>query len=195
MRLPTIRCLETFVTAARYESFNRAAKELITTQSSVSRHVADLEARLGTQLFTRKNQRVQLSEKGRYFLRAVNSGLGDIRTAMGVISNWSREEALTIACSHAVSHLVLMPIFERSQSKMEGHASLRVLAFENDIFDVGVADRVDLVVTYDTALIGASDQTTLLPEVTTPVCSSEFAAANAQTLKKPLTQWSRKFPF
>jgi DNA-binding transcriptional LysR family regulator len=59
-----------FVAVARAMSFSRAAKSLGMPVSTVSRRVAELEARLGLQLLVRSTRRVELTEVGaRYFER------------------------------------------------------------------------------------------------------------------------------
>ena len=59
--LPPMRHLRVFESAARLGGFSAAAQELHTTQSAVSRTVADLERLLGTALFERVHRGVRLT--------------------------------------------------------------------------------------------------------------------------------------
>ncbi|MFZ4721390.1 MAG: LysR substrate-binding domain-containing protein [Ilumatobacteraceae bacterium] len=62
--LPPLAALRAFDAVARHRSFRAAAAELAVTQSAVSHQVAELERRLGVQLFRRTSRRVELTEAG-----------------------------------------------------------------------------------------------------------------------------------
>jgi DNA-binding transcriptional LysR family regulator len=66
--------LRAFAALARQGSFSAAAEELVISQPAVSKHVADLEAELGTKLVTRGPRRAELTRAGgfvaEYVLRA-----------------------------------------------------------------------------------------------------------------------------
>jgi DNA-binding transcriptional LysR family regulator len=61
----TIRQLETFLFSARLRSFNAAAVQLHTTQSAVSKRIAELEEQLGSPLLLRSARGLQLTQFGR----------------------------------------------------------------------------------------------------------------------------------
>lgn len=63
-----IRQLQTFVTAARLESFSKAAKLLGYSQSAVTVQIRLLEEELGTRLFNRLGRRISLTAQGQRFL-------------------------------------------------------------------------------------------------------------------------------
>ena len=56
--------LEIFAVVVAAGSFSAAAERLLMTQSAVSQHIQDLEASLGTQLFTRGRRGVTLTAAG-----------------------------------------------------------------------------------------------------------------------------------
>ena len=62
--LPGISALTAFEASARHNSFSRAALELHVSEGAVSRQIARLENQLGTQLFLRRGNRVELSRQG-----------------------------------------------------------------------------------------------------------------------------------
>lgn len=62
--------MDTFLTVARHLSFTRAAQELYTTQPTISRQIAALEAEWGFPLFTRSNKDVALTQEGALMLDA-----------------------------------------------------------------------------------------------------------------------------
>jgi DNA-binding transcriptional LysR family regulator len=58
--------LRAFAALARRGSFSAAAEELVISQPAVSKHVADLEAELGTQLVIRGARRIRLTPAGEF---------------------------------------------------------------------------------------------------------------------------------
>lgn len=74
-KIPGVELLIAFETAARHQSFTRAAEELSLTQSAVCRQIAALEDYLGVALFNRVRRRVLLSEAGRLYARQVRENL------------------------------------------------------------------------------------------------------------------------
>ncbi len=63
-----IRVLRYFLAAAQEENITKAAEMLHTTQSNLSRQLADLESELGKTLFIRGKRKITLTEEG-MFLR------------------------------------------------------------------------------------------------------------------------------
>ncbi|EPF1385688.1 LysR family transcriptional regulator, partial [Pseudomonas aeruginosa] len=52
-KIPSTAALVSFESAARHESFTKAAEELSLTQSAICRQIATLEEFLGVELFRR----------------------------------------------------------------------------------------------------------------------------------------------
>ena len=77
-KLPGTELLIAFETAARHQSFTRAAEELSLTQSAVCRQISALEEFLGVQLFNRIKKRVSLSEAGQLYARQIRESLRKI---------------------------------------------------------------------------------------------------------------------
>lgn len=74
--------VRSFLVAARARSFVVAARELGVSQSTVSRHVAALEAEVGARLFVRVGRRAELSDAG----RALLGPAGEVRDAVARFS-------------------------------------------------------------------------------------------------------------
>ncbi|MEM8958873.1 MAG: LysR family transcriptional regulator [Pseudomonadota bacterium] len=64
-----LRLIETFIQAARRESFSGAAKALGVSPGAVSQNIKALEDRLATRLFTRTTRQVRLTPEGARFLQ------------------------------------------------------------------------------------------------------------------------------
>ena len=77
--LPPLDCLRFFETAARRESFARAAEELEVTAAAVGYRVKMLEDHLGHPLFDRLRRRgVRLNRRGRVYLKEVQRILAEV---------------------------------------------------------------------------------------------------------------------
>ena len=77
-KIPGTDLLVAFETAARHQSFTRAAEELSLTQSAVCRKISALEDYLGVQLFDRVKKRVTLSGAGQIYAKQVRESLKKI---------------------------------------------------------------------------------------------------------------------
>ena len=102
-RIPGLELLAAFETAARHQSFTRAAEELSLTQSAVCRQIAALEDYLGVRLFNRIKKRVTLSEAGQLYAKQVRE-------------SWKRIEHDTLSLmahrgSGGVVELAVIPTF------------------------------------------------------------------------------------
>src|SRR5699024_4458901 len=60
--------MQTFVAVAATGSFVRAAETLGISKAAASRHVSDLETRLGVRLLHRTTRRLKLTEEGTVFV-------------------------------------------------------------------------------------------------------------------------------
>ena len=85
-QIPSTAALIAFESAARHCNFSRAAAELNTSQSAISRHISGLETQLSAQLFERRNKTVRLTDAGTQFYHAVVSGLETISTAAAAVA-------------------------------------------------------------------------------------------------------------
>lgn len=76
-----LRQLQTFITAARLESFSKAAGILGYSQSAVTVQIRLLEEELGTRLFDRLGRRISLTPQGHRFLERSQQILKDVNQA------------------------------------------------------------------------------------------------------------------
>ena len=76
-RKMTIHQLKVFDAVARNRSISRAAKELHISQPTVSRHLKELEAELGSRLYRVAKNGIELTIDGDIFLRAAQSLLAE----------------------------------------------------------------------------------------------------------------------
>jgi len=77
-KIPSTTALTAFESAARHQSFTKAADELSVTQSAVCRQIAALEDYLGIRLFRRGARGVVLTEAGASYSRQVAARLNEV---------------------------------------------------------------------------------------------------------------------
>ncbi len=82
--LETIR---SFARVVRNGSFSAVAKELNTSQSTISKRIAALEARLGSQLLTRTSRKLTLTQAGSAFYERCEAILNDLDEAESLASS------------------------------------------------------------------------------------------------------------
>lgn len=178
-----------FEASARLESFTAAARELNTSQSSISRHISDLEAILCASLFERSKQRVRLTEQGKHLARRIGQGLDSILDGMEQVANWDVEAPVIIRCTHAISHLLIMPVFNALQSAIGDQGQVRIMTAEYATLDAHLDPQIDIRFDYDVTGIPSEDYVLLFSEAVKPVCSPEFKTQNAAALAKHPGHW------
>ena len=143
LRLPPFSALRAFESAARLESFSRAAEEIHVTHGAVSHQVKALEDFVGLPLFARNGRRVSLTASGKVLADRVRAALRDIGEALESISRRDRSNRLTVSMLPSFAARWLMPRLGRFIEKhpdilVNVHASLAVVDFARDEVDVAV---------------------------------------------------------
>lgn len=108
--VPDMIFLHSFDSAARHQNFTRAAEELHLTQSSISRHISELENQLGITLFRRVRRQVILTPAGAEFHREVEQLLRQTeRMMVRAVNAGDRAVTLRIAAPPTFSSRWLVP--------------------------------------------------------------------------------------
>lgn len=108
VKMPSLRAVKSFVAAAKYQNFTRAAEALCVTQAAISRQIRELEAHLGVELFRRAGRAVELTEAGAIFYDAAYLSFVNIaQAAERIQGRSSSKQVLTICCTPAFSALWL----------------------------------------------------------------------------------------
>ena len=98
-RLPPLNALKAFESAARHESFTRAAEELCVTQGAVSHQVKALEIQLGLQLFKRARNGLLITDAGRDYLAVVRDVFDRLELATDSLLQRQRSGTITVSTS------------------------------------------------------------------------------------------------
>ncbi|ASV99149.1 LysR family transcriptional regulator [Paraburkholderia aromaticivorans] len=132
-----LQSMRVFVKVADLGSFVRAAGALDLSTAVVTRHVADLEARLGTRLLNRTTRRLSLTESGMTYLERVRHILDDLEGVeqMVVARNHEPVGTLRIVAPVVFGLHSLAPVVQSYAAR-----------YPEVVPDVTLADRhVDLV--------------------------------------------------
>ena len=188
-RFPPISAFVAFECVARHGNFTRAAQELHTSQSSVSRHIAILETWLAARLFDRSPAGATLTEAGERFHDGVSSGLAAIRRGAAEVAELASAEQVVIACSHEASHFLIMPRYADLRRALGNDVRIRVLTYHYYAQSLPADPAVDIRLTWNPADTAPEDRVTILREEVRPVCSPAYAAAHGETLAGPVAGW------
>jgi DNA-binding transcriptional LysR family regulator len=137
-----LRELTAFVRAGETGSFSRAARELGVSQPSVSRMVADLEARMGVKLLLRTTRHVTPTDAGRAFLeraRLILSDLDDAENAARGVD--SLRGTLRVALSGAFGTREVIP---RLPGFAAQHPKLRIELLMSDRTEDLIVEGADM---------------------------------------------------
>jgi len=108
-KLPSLNAMRAFEAAGRHESFSVAADELFVTHAAVSRHIRDLEAWLGVQLFVRTGRGVNLTAAGEKYLTQLTIAFDGLAGATRDLMRDAEHGALTVSVEEAFASRWLVP--------------------------------------------------------------------------------------
>ncbi|MEM7068056.1 MAG: LysR family transcriptional regulator [Pseudomonadota bacterium] len=191
--IPSSGSLIAFESAARHLNFTRAADELNTSQSAVSRYVSELEDRIGHKLFLRGKRELALTQNGQRLYAAVSNGLDRINSELEYLKGKSAPKMLTITCSHEVSHLYLMPRYQELQTAIGEDVNLNVLTQEYNLVDLLDSALYDVALTYrkpDTQAPSVPSNVVLAERVR-PLCSPNVLEAHRTAFSRSPDEWPK----
>ena len=190
-RVPPAGVLLAFECAARHGNFSQAARELHTSQSAVSRHIASLEKHLSAQLFQRSRIGVSLTEAGRRYHEAVLVGLEALRDGAAEVAALSGAgpPEVTLACLDEASHLFAMQRFDALKAALGEAVRIRILAHADASAPLPPQPAADVLLTWDAESTAPRYRAVIAREAVGAFCSPGYAAANADVLNGPVSGW------
>lgn len=176
--IPSTQALACFESAARHESYTKAAQELALTQSAVSRQIIALEEFVGLPLFKRTRHGVLLTEAGRQYAQQVARWLQGLeRDTLDLMAHQGEGGTINLAAVPTFATRWLLP---RLPQLMKAHPDIRVH------IDVQTRPFLFADTGFDAALYaGTPEQVAhwpgvqaqwLMDEETLPVCSPQLLA-------------------
>ncbi len=159
--LPPLNALRAFETAARLQSFTRAAQELNVSHSAISRHVRGLEKRLDVQLFKVAQRGVTLTELGRWYAAQITPLMDQIAIATEQVTE-KPKGVITLSCEPSLAQKWLVP---RLGDFYERFPDVEIIISATaEVMDVG-AHAVDMALRYcqDSTDVSSFDQVSNRP--------------------------------
>lgn len=163
--------MQTFAAVADAGSFIRAAEILGLSRAAVSRHVADLETRLGTRLIHRTTRRLSLTEEGEIFLarcRELIAGVEEAEAELGARGGAARGLLrINAPVSFGISHLApLWPEFQAlyPEVRLDIELADRIV----DLFEEGYDLAIRIADLPSSTLVGRRLATTRMVLCATP---------------------------
>jgi DNA-binding transcriptional LysR family regulator len=138
-----LQAMEMFVRVAETGSFSKAAQEFATTQPTITKQVASIEAQLGVRLLNRNTRGVSLTEAGTLYYEKCKAIVRDVQEADNLVRGRQGEAhgLLRIGSSVAFGRRVVVPLV---LDFMARHPQLQVdLSFEDRYTDL-VAQGIDV---------------------------------------------------
>ena len=179
-RLPPLKALRAFESAARHLSFTVAAKELFVTQAAISHQVKGLEDHLGVDLFRRLNRGLVLTDEGQAYLPPVRRAFDLIHDATARLAEQDESGTLTVTVlpSFAARWLVArLGRFRAAHPDIDVHVSPTA-----NMVDL-TRENVDVGIRYGRGEYPGMRTDRLLKEDIVPVCSPQLLAGETALLE------------
>jgi len=179
MNMPSFKAMRSFVAAAKYRNFSRAAEALCVTQAAISRQIRDLEIDLGTELFIRTGREVILTTSGATLFDAAQLSMLNISQATERIRREKNDKhVLTLCCSPALSSMWLARRLKHFFSA-NPDVDLNVITTQHFLaMEPGI--NPDIFITKSADLRPGYLRTRLFHEVVSPVCTPRYLEAHPQ---------------
>lgn len=141
------------------------------TQAAVSQQIAQLEERLGVQLFVRMHRKVELTEEGRSLAAALQTSFEQIGAAIRRIKRRQDHRILKLVMFPTLAIRWMLP---RMAHFHERHPDLDVQITTSMKLVDFVNDDVDFSILYNEQVPKGVIATPIFSEVLTPVCSPKL---------------------
>jgi LysR family transcriptional regulator, glycine cleavage system transcriptional activator len=193
-RVP-LNAIRAFEAAARHRSVTKAANELHVTPTAVSHQIRFLENFLQSELFIRRNSRLELTPDSEVCLGKISNALDLIDNALLQLKQPEDRERFTVGASASFTSLWLMPRIQSFvQSAPEIDMTLKTFLHRAAI----ESEQPDLqICNWETSLDRRIEP--LMDEEVIPVCSAVLAARHGGVsprllVELPLIHFERRIP-
>jgi DNA-binding transcriptional LysR family regulator len=137
-------CMQSFVRVVETGSFSGVARELNTTQPTISKQIAALEEYLDVQLLTRSTRKLQLTEAGERFFQHCHTVLDAAAVAEASVGQRQQPAGkLRVNCPVAFGQHQIMPYV---QGFLERYPKIELDLMFSDRFVDLVEDGIDLAI-------------------------------------------------
>lgn len=187
-KIPSTAALSAFESAARHQSYTKAADELALTQSAVCRQIAALEDFLGVKLFRRSRRGVVLTDAGVTYSRNVTARLDEVeRDTLDLMAKGGAGGALELGVVPTFATKWLLPriaSFAQTHPGISVNLTARTRPF---LFD---ETQFDAAIHAGTTAWPGTEGVFLMREKLVAVCSPRLIAPRTTVTR---AQW-RQYP-
>lgn len=174
-RLKQLSNLRSFESAARHQSYSKAAEELFVTQAAVSQQMRQLEAAMGSQLFVRSGRKMQLTESGEKLYQATHKAFDILLKGFNSIQTEEVAGTLTITSTQAFTSLWLMPRLYKFSIK---HPEIKIKVVASNSIEDLRQGHIDLAIRFLTTgevdTSDAMDYEFIAEDHVYPACSPQL---------------------
>ncbi len=144
----TLRQLELFVAVAETKSFSRGAELVCLTQSTVSQHIAAMEAEVDTRLFDRTSKGIFLTAGGEVFLSHARRILAEYRALYNGMETFHGLESATLVlgASNIPANYLIPKILPLLQSEYPGIRLDMRSGDSREMTDLLVAGQIEMAI-------------------------------------------------
>ena len=121
---------------------SKAADQLFLTPTALSHRIKKLEQQLNIQLFERRTRSISLTPEGEYLLKHVQSGFGQIQTALFQLEQ-NKQRLFTITTTPSFASEWIIPYLPELQSRFPNimfrvHASYDLINMTSGLYDLAI---------------------------------------------------------
>jgi LysR family glycine cleavage system transcriptional activator len=160
-----------FEAASRHLSFTIAGRELDLTQTAISHQIKNLEERLGTLLFVRRRNALQLTVAGRQYLESVREAINMLHGATARAKREKSTELLSISCLPTYATQCLIPALPDFQRR---YPDIMLQVLTSQTFDQFKRRSYDVAFRYGTGRWAGLRSDLLQEEEIFPVCTRKI---------------------
>ncbi|NQZ07239.1 MAG: LysR family transcriptional regulator, partial [Algicola sp.] len=139
-RLKYLNALRCFESAARHQSYSKAADEQFVSQAAVSQQMRQLEEALGTKLFVRKGRQMRLTQSGSTLYQTTHKVFNALLKTFNDIQCEEVAGSLTVTSTQSFSSLWLMPRLYKFSIK---HPDIKIRVIASNGFEDLQAGHID----------------------------------------------------
>lgn len=144
-RLKYLNALRTFESAARHQSYSKAAEELFVSQAAVSQQIRQLEQVLETKLFLRIGRTMQLTQNGEKLNQSTHQAFTTLIQGLNSIQSEPIAGNLTVTSTQAFCTLWLMPRLYRFSQL---HPDVNIKIFASSQIEDLAKNHIDLAIRF-----------------------------------------------
>ena len=142
-----IKSLKTFVSVVNNKNFSAAARELHTVQPTVSRHISELEAKLGVKLFHRNTHQVELTEAGAIFFPEAFKIIANNKRVIELVNHAGNQKVATLNVGYlATASSFFLPDIIKSFAVSQPETTINLYEMSGkQQYDAITENKVDVI--------------------------------------------------